>query len=94
MKKVEPFANVSRRSVLHGAACVAAAAPAVVAALTANPAMAAGKMSQSAAKYQDTPKDGKQCDGCALWQAPDGCKSVSGTIKPEGWCKLYVPKPK
>jgi hypothetical protein len=75
-------------------AAVAAAAPVIAAAVTAPQAMAAAKMSQSAAKYQDTPKDGQRCDGCALWQAPDACKSVSGTIKPEGWCKLYVPKPK
>ncbi len=94
MKKVEPYENVSRRTVLQRVAAVAAAAPVIAAVVNAPQAMAGAKMSQSAAKYQDTPKDGQRCDGCALWQAPDACKSVSGTIKPEGWCKLYVPKPK
>ena len=28
------------------------------------------KMAQSAVKYQDSPKDGKQCDGCNLFVAP------------------------
>ena len=94
MKKVEPHETVSRRVVLQRVACAAAAAPVIAAVVAASSAMAAGKMSQSAAKYQDTPKGDQRCDGCALFQAPDGCKSVSGTIKAEGWCKLYVPKPK
>lgn len=85
--------NFSRRSVLHGAAYAAAIVP-IALAVTAAPAEAKAKMSQAAAKYQDTPKNDQRCDGCALWEAPEGCKSVSGTIKPEGWCKLYVPKPK
>ena len=84
---------LTRRTIIHRAAC-AAAIPVIVAAATSSPAMAGGKMSQSAAKYQATPKGDQRCDGCALFQAPDACKSVSGTIAPEGWCKLYVPKPK
>ena len=88
---IHPEDNVSRRVVLGRVACVAAV-PLVVAALS-GPALAKAKMSQSAAKYQATPKDGQRCDGCALWQAPDACKSVSGTIAPDGWCKLYVPAP-
>jgi hypothetical protein len=87
-------AEFSRRSVLYGAACAVAAGPALAVALSADPANAAGKMSQSAAKYQPTPKGDQRCDGCALWEAPNGCKVVSGTIAPEAWCKLYVPKPK
>ena len=31
----------------------------------------AAKLAQSAAKYQATPKDGKQCDGCNLFAAPN-----------------------
>ena len=79
-------ACVSRRTVLVGAA---GAAPLL--ALGANGAKAA-KMSQSAVRYQATPKDGKQCDGCKLFVAPNACKSVDGTISPTGWCALWVKK--
>jgi hypothetical protein len=53
----------------------------------------AAKMSQTAARYQPTPKDGKQCDGCSLFVAPGSCKSVDGAISPKGWCMLWVKKP-
>ena len=52
----------------------------------------AGTLPQSAVAYQPTPKDGKQCDGCNLFIAPNACKSVSGEIKAEGYCKLWVKK--
>jgi hypothetical protein len=78
---------------LHAAVC-AAATPALAVGLSIDPASAAGKMSQAAAKYQPTPKGDQRCDNCTLWEPPNGCKVVSGTIAPEGWCKLWVPKPK
>jgi hypothetical protein len=51
---------------------------------------AEAKVAQSAVKYQDSPKDGKQCDGCKLFVAPNSCKNVSGDISPTGWCALWV----
>ncbi len=42
--------------------------------------------------YQPTPKDGHQCDGCTLFQAPESCQIVDGTISPTGWCKLWAKK--
>ncbi len=42
--------------------------------------------------YQPSPKDGHQCDGCTLFQAPDSCQIVDGTISPTGWCKLWAKK--
>jgi hypothetical protein len=45
-----------------------------------------------AVTYQPSPKDGHQCDGCTLFQAPDSCQVVDGTISPTGWCKLWVKK--
>ncbi len=77
---------VSRRTVL-----IAAAGAAPLLALGATGANAA-KMAQSAVKYQASPKDGKQCDGCKLFVAPNACKSVDGTISPTGWCALWVKK--
>jgi hypothetical protein len=77
--------NVSRRTVLIAAAC---AAPAL--ALTTRAAQA--KMAQAAVRYQATPKDGHQCDGCAFFIAPNACKMVDGTIAPTGWCALWAAK--
>ena len=74
--------SVSRRTVLFAAAAM-------------GPALALGRaeaatLPQSAVAYQDSPKDGKQCDGCKLFVAPASCKSVSGSISAKGWCKLWV----
>ena len=76
--------RVSRRTVL---VAVAAAAPAL-----ALGRAGAATLPQSAVSYQPKPKDGKQCDGCNLFVAPSSCKSVSGTIAADGWCKLWVKK--
>ena len=79
-------AQVSRRTLLIGAA---GALPLI--ALGATSAKAA-KMAQSAVRYQNTPKDGKQCSGCNLFISPSSCKTVDGTISPSGWCALWVKK--
>jgi hypothetical protein len=60
-------------------------------ALTTRPA-AAGKISQAASQYQDTPKGDQRCDGCAFFTAPNGCRLVDGVIAAAGWCKLYAKK--
>jgi hypothetical protein len=78
--------GVSRRTVLFAAA--AGAAPAL--ALMTSGAQA--KMTQAAAKYQPEPKEGKQCDGCNFWVAPNSCKMVEGEISPTGWCALWTKK--
>ena len=83
----------SRRAVLlRGLAC---AAGSVALAVPVREAYAA-KFPQSspAVAYQDSPsaKDGHQCDGCSLFQAPSSCQVVDGSISPTGWCKLWVKK--
>ena len=77
-------AGVSRRTVLYAAAAVLPGLG-----LT-SPAEA--KLAQAAAKYQGEPKDGKQCDGCNFFVAPNACKLVDGDISPNGWCSLWVKK--
>ncbi|MGB7973214.1 MAG: high-potential iron-sulfur protein [Roseiarcus sp.] len=74
---------VSRRAVLVAAAGAALA-------LTSGSAEA--KIAQTGVRYQDSPKDGKQCDGCKLFVAPNACKTVDGAIAPQGWCALWVKK--
>jgi len=78
------ISRVSRRTILFAAA---AAAPG----LALGRAEAAG-LPKTSVGYQDTPKDGKQCDGCKLFVAPSSCKTVSGEIAAAGWCKLWVAK--
>jgi hypothetical protein len=75
---------VSRRAVL-----LAAGATSLIA-LTASDAEA--KIAQAAVKYQQEPKDGKQCDGCNFFVAPNACKQVAGEIVPTGYCLLWVKK--
>jgi len=77
---------VNRRTVL-----LAAAGAAPLLAMGASGAKAAG-LPPTAVAYQATPKDGKQCDGCNLFVAPNACKTVAGEISPTGWCKLWVKK--
>jgi hypothetical protein len=77
--------GVNRRTVLFAAA---GAAPLL--ALTGGEAQA--KMAQTAVHYQPDPKDGKQCDACNFFVAPNSCKLVDGDIAPTGWCALWVKK--
>lgn len=85
----------SRRSLLKKAAGISAGL--AIAGVAAAP-VAEAAMSKASVKYQDTPKDGHQCDGCALYipastAGADGrCKAVDGKISPKGWCMLWSPK--
>lgn len=80
--------SVSRRSVLQGATIVAGGVAMLATTMTTQRAEAA-KMSQKVAGYQDTPKDGLRCDGCASFQAPSSCKTVDGTVSPSGYCRFF-----
>jgi len=86
-KQNDASANVSRRSMLlHGAAC----ATGVATILIANADYAkANPLPKTAVSYQDTPKGDRQCSGCSLFVAPNGCKNVTGEISPNGWCMLW-----
>jgi hypothetical protein len=50
------------------------------------------KVAKTVVAYQDTPKEGHSCAGCSLFEPPNACKVVEGTISPSGWCKLWAPK--
>ena len=86
--------GVSRRQVLTIAAAGAGAsvtgAAAVIGASTT--AQAAAKASQKTVKYQDTPKGEQRCENCMQFEAPSTCKTVDGTIAPQGWCMVYAKK--
>jgi hypothetical protein len=77
--------TVTRRTVLIGTAAMAAP-------LLATGGAQAGTLPQSAVNYQQTPHNGDHCSNCKNFVAPASCKSVAGTINPNGWCKLFNPK--
>ena len=78
--------RISRRTILIGAA---GAVPLLALGATS---VQAAKLSQTAARYQDSPKGDKKCSNCNLFLPPNACKSVDGTISPNGWCALWVKK--
>ncbi|MGO4872183.1 MAG: high potential iron sulfur protein [Roseiarcus sp.] len=77
---------LNRRTLL-----LAAAGAAPLLALGVTGANAAG-LPQSAVGYRASPNEDKHCSGCNLFVAPGSCKSVTGTVSPNGWCKLWVKK--
>ncbi len=50
------------------------------------------KLAKNLVQYQDSPKNGQECDKCVQFVAPEGCKVVDGKINPKGWCSAYAPK--
>jgi hypothetical protein len=83
--------TLSRRNVLRGATLLAGGA-AIVASSLAPAAEQSGKMTQVAAVYQPSPKNGQKCLDCSFYIQPQACKLVEGTISPVGWCKFYAKK--
>ena len=83
-----PSREVARQIILlRSAGCAAGAAASLLPLRQAK-----AKMKQPAAAYQDTPKGDQQCSNCSLFQEPDGCTIVDGSISPAGWCKFWVKK--
>ena len=60
--------------------------------LAARTSLAQEKLAQNMVQYQETPKDGAECDKCVNFQAPSACTIVAGTINPKGWCVAFAPK--
>jgi hypothetical protein len=76
--------GISRRQVLTIAAGAAGAS-------VAGSAAAQKKLKTlEEVKYQPTPNGKERCDNCDLFVKPDKCKSVEGTVAPEGWCNIWV----
>jgi len=82
----------SRRRVLTIAVGTAGALATSAGALTATSTPAQAKASQKVVKYQDTPKGDQRCENCIQFEAPSSCKTVDGTVSPQGWCIVYVKK--
>ena len=53
------------------------------------------KTAKETVKYQSTPKDGQKCSECLHFIAETNeCKTVEGSIDPNGWCTIYFKDPK
>jgi hypothetical protein len=90
MTEAEKVASMplTRRCLMYGVAC-AAGATAILG--TADSALAE-KIAQKAVAYQETPKGDQNCANCILFEAPNACKAVDGTVSPQGWCSLWAKK--
>ncbi len=88
----DPVKPASRRSIVIGAAAVAALP------LVAPTAASAGVVTQANAKYQPVPKGPAHCAICNYFipaakpGANGACKQVAGSISPNGWCQFYAKK--
>ena len=87
MTKTSTEAIFTRRSLMAGAA-IAGSVP--VLGLSVRPAMA--KISQASVAYQDKPKGEQSCASCSLFEPPSSCKTVDGTVSPDGWCRIWAKK--
>ena len=70
---------VSRRTALSRAVISSAAFIAAFGQLR-NAQAAKFPQTSPAVAYQPSPKDGRRCDGCTLFQAPDSCKSWTARL--------------
>ncbi|MGA7986386.1 MAG: high-potential iron-sulfur protein [Burkholderiales bacterium] len=85
--------QISRRTLLKGAALLAglAAIPLTV--------EAAGTATKASMQYQDHPKGNQECSNCLQFipgkpaSAMGQCNVVAGPISPKGWCIAYAKKP-
>lgn len=83
--------RLSRRTLIHraGPAGLAVLCPALLTSSLTHAAPA--KVSQQEAGYQEKPKGDQECANCAQFEADsNSCKLVKGSIRPDGWCELYV----
>jgi len=93
------IANPRRREALAAASWFIGAA-ALAALLPSCAVLGQVKLAKSAIAYQETAKNGKDCDDCIQFvpgtsaQAPATCKIVEGTVSPHGYCRAFTPKPK
>jgi hypothetical protein len=92
IRKAAAACEARRAFLRRGAALTAAGAILLGETTTTRWAAAQTKAPQKLVQYQETPKDGKACATCNLFEPPSSCKVVAGTISPQGWCSLYAPK--
>ena len=79
-----------RRFVDHSLlASVASALFALTSSRAAAMQLAQAQVAQAQVAYQNQPNGAQRCEVCSHFQRPNACKLVSGTISPQGWCRLF-----
>lgn len=43
-------------------------------------------------QYRPFPKGTQWCSRCSMFEKPNSCTLVAGTISPDGWCKKWETK--
>jgi len=86
-----PNSGSSRRAFIKtmGVAAVAATCGRAVAAQEYKP-QEQKKLSQTAARYQDSPKGNESCGTCPYFVFPKSCVVVEGEVSVSGWCPIYT----
>ena len=83
-------ADPARRSVLRTLASLTGSVALLNFVALRSAAAQKKKKTLAEVNYQPTPKGKQNCANCDLFIKPDQCKSVEGTVAPEGWCKIWV----
>ena len=83
LEKLNTGFAATRRGVLRGVLAGAA-----FLGLGASAAHAA-KASPGSVAYRGSPKGDQNCANCSLFISPSSCKSVSGEISANGWCRIW-----
>jgi hypothetical protein len=79
--------QVSRRTLLIAGVALGAGGA------LATPSHAAiPKVSQASVAFSASPRDGRRCGDCRLFQAPSSCLDVVGVISDNCSCRIWLPK--
>lgn len=50
------------------------------------------KVTKAEAAYQPYPKGIQWCSRCTMFEPPNSCSKVVGSISANGWCRFWYPK--
>jgi hypothetical protein len=80
---------VSRRGILRAAAGGLAISTTLAVQAPHTKADNAAQLRKEDVRYQDQPKGEQNCRRCKNFVSPNGCRVVSGSVDPNGWCLLF-----
>ncbi|NMM10557.1 MAG: iron oxidase [Polaromonas sp.] len=94
MNKIEP---ISRRKMILDSSVRGSIIFLPIAIFSAS--VKAGSSNKAMLHYQEDPKDGQMCSGCAAFtpsaasdEGNGSCKIVGGPVKLRGWCIAFSPR--
>ena len=78
--------ELTRRSFLDQIALTALGGAAL---FIAGPKQAKAKVTKAGANYRNSPRGGRKCSNCALYQGSGNCAAVAGKVSANGFCRYY-----